>query len=260
MATTAQEEKGIVLELSGKILGPGSPYEESRLVIQKEYAPILAAAKEVSEVKTFEAKEQAIGLSKLLLLESRKVGVFYKVVKVQIDAIKNPVLKDEHADYDQLVEQKSRLDKLCLDWILEQEKLKAEADRKANEALQKQALEDAEKKRNDILSFAAEVELSGDKEQSETLVEEALSVEPEYIPPVVTQSAPKSQGEVRTYDYTAVVDDVKQLLQGIIDGKIPMTAITVNQAYLNRRAKDEKEGFAIPGCSYKKTPKMHTRL
>lgn len=259
MATTGTQETAIVLRVPTEILGPGSVYESRRLARIKEFAPILAAVEALKVIASQEDKEQAVKLGQLLLVESKERTALFKSVKTQIDDIKKPILADEHKDVDPLDAQKKRLEGLCVTYNQEQKRLKDEADRKANEAIQKQALEDAERRRNELLDFAAEVELSGKKEQAENLMEEAVSVEPEYVPPVVTQAAPKTQGEVEKFTYSMTVVNRNELIQAALDGKAVEQCIIINESYLNSKARLDKEGFHVPGCRLNRTPKVNFR-
>jgi hypothetical protein len=245
--TTKAMETGIVLNVSGEILGPGSPYAERRVELRKEYAPVLMASQKIEKIDSPERKEQAVGYGRLLLVSSKELEIFYKGIKTQIDAVKKPVLADEHSDIDPLLTEKSRLEKLCVEYNQEEARKKAEADRIANEAALKQAQEDQ-------LNLAIELDLAGEKEEAEQLLETPL-----YVPPVVTQAAPKVQGEVERFTYSMTVTDLRELLKAVLEGKAPMSCIVANESYLNGKARLEKDGFCVPGCRLEKKPKVSFR-
>ena len=246
MATKVMET-AIVLRMPVEILGPGSPYEERRIEMHKEIAPILAESQKITKIDSLELKEQAVGFGQLFLVGAKTRVEFYKSIKTQIDAIKNPILADEHKDIDPLNAEKKRLEGLCVEWNTEQKRLKDEADRKANEAALKQAQED-------LLNQAVELDLSGEHEQAEMILET-----PVYAAPVVTQGPAKTRGEVEKYNYSMVVVNQRELIQAVLDGKALGQCITINESYLNSRARTDKEGFSIPGCELKRTPKVNFR-
>lgn len=248
MATSVINNSAIELKLPPEILGPGSEYEERRVALRKDWQPVVEAAKKL-QVVDGESCEEATRLGRLLQASGTEVTAFYKPIKVQIDALKKPVLAAENEDAAAIDEQKRQLGSQITTYNQKQQAIRDEQERVAREAAEKQAREDA-------LNRAIELEQAGQLEQSAAVLEETV-----YAPAVVIQStAPqKPRGQVGKTTYKARVDDAMKLIKAISEGKVPMAAIEINQGWLDRRADADKEAFNLPGCSLLKSQGTHFR-
>ena len=241
-------QTAIVLNVSPELLGPGSAYEERRAALRKEYSPIIQAAKELT-VDSVDTYEEANKLGRLLQAASKETEAFFKEVKVQVDAIKKPVLAAEKEHMNPLEEQKLRLGREITSWDIKVRREREEEERKAREEAEKQA-------REDQLQRAVELEAAGELQQAEAILDE-----PVYVPPVIIQSvtAPKVQGKVAKTTYKARVTDLKALIKAVADGKAPIGALVANESFINNRARDDKENFSIPGCELVRDETTHFR-
>lgn len=244
---TATVETGIVLRIPAEILGPGSLYEERRLALRKDWQKIVTAAQGI-RVTDAESCEQATQAGRLLQASSKELELFYKPIKQQIDDLKKPVLAAEKEDLAAIDREKSRLGAEVTVYNREQQRIREEAERAAREAAEKAA-------REELLNRAVELEASGDAEQAAAVLEEPV------MAPVVIQAvaAPRVAGQVSKATYKMRVVDMKKLLRAVLDGVIPIHAVTANESYLNNRARDDKEAFDIPGCELVKIESTHFR-
>ena len=81
-------------------------------------------------------------------------------------------------------------------------------------------------------------------------------IEASAPPPPRPVAAPKIDGEVKGYNYTVTVTDMKELCKAIGEGKVSTAAVKAAQGKLNSYAKD---GIDLPGCHIDKQPTSHTR-
>lgn len=248
MPTSTASTGALVLQLPGEILGPGSEYEERRLALKKDWQPVVEAAKLI-KVVDHETWEEATRLGRLLHASSTEVAKFYKPIKVQIDAMKAPVLAAENEDNAAIEEQKKQVGEQITAFNVKQRKIREEEERVAREAAEKQQREDA-------LQRAIELEQAGEMEQSEAVLEEV-----QHAPAVVIQSSapPKATGQVGKLTYSMEVLDERKLLEAVLANRTLLPAISVNVGWLNRKAGLEKEGFSVPGCKLVKKETTHFR-
>lgn len=242
-------QTGIVLNVSPELLGPGSAYEERRVALRAEYGPIILAASKIT-VDSVEAYKKANEFGRLLQAASKETEAFFKEVKVQIDAIKKPVLAAEKEHINPLEEEKLRLGREITNWDIKVRREREEEERKAREEAEKQA-------REEQLQRAVELEAAGELQQAEAILDE-----PVYVPPVIIQAptAPKTVGKVSRVTYRAKVTDLKALVRAVADGKAPLGAIMANESYINKQAGNDKENFSMPGCELVRDEASHFRV
>lgn len=247
MATTAVE--AIVVSLPVETMGPGSKYETGRLALKNEYAHIVIEAKGLTVIDSPEALEKANNLGRILQTGTKDVEAFFKPIKQQLDALKSPVLEAENQMKAELDGEKRRLGTLITAWNLEQQRIRQEEERKMREAAEAAA-------REELLARAVELEVSGDKQAAE----EVLNEEVAPVPVVIQQAAaPKMSGQVGKTAYKCEVVNAKELIKAVAEGRAPMQAITVDEGWLNRKAGLDKEGFSVPGCRLVKSTSTHFR-
>lgn len=236
------------MQLPAEILGPGSEYEERRLALRKDWLQVVEAAKQVQVVDPVTC-EAATQMGRLLHAAGREVESFYKPIKQQIDAMKKPVLAAENEDMAAIEAQKHQLGEQITAYDSEQRRLREAEEQRQREEAERQAREDA-------LNRAIELEGAGDVEQAAAVLEEV-----EHSPVVIQSSAPAHiPGKVSKTTYRAEVTDAKALLKAVLDGKVPMAAVVINQSYLDKRAASDREGFAVPGVKLVKTAATHFRI
>ncbi len=118
----------------------------------------------------------------------------------------------------------------------------AEAARLAEE--NRKALAEARRAAEDaMLAEAAAMEAEGDQEGAEALL--VAPVVPFVIP---TQAAPRTAGVGFRYQYSVEISDFKALIEAVVAGKAPMTAIIPNQQMLDGVARSTGGAVTYPGC------------
>lgn len=246
----------IVLTGAAEILGPASEYERQRIVLRNEYKPILAASAELTKVESAEDAERAVEFGRLLQNGTKEMERYFKDIKLQIDAIKKPVLDAEKADMGPLDVEKRRLGVLLTAYREKVERERQEAERKAREAYeaeQKIERERLEKEaREQQLQRALDAEKEGDISHAEAILDEPTVIEEPLAPPpsVMQASAPtRFAGSTGKTTYSAKVTDFRALVKAVAEGKAPLEALQANESFINAQARAYKEGFNIPGCS-----------
>jgi len=101
----------------------------------------------------------------------------------------------------------------------------------------------ARKERERLEARAAAAEAKGKAEKAEELRNQAATVPA----PVVQIETPKVSGVSTREVHKAVVTDLKALLQGVIDGKVPEGAVLANESFLNAQARLQKSSLNYPG-------------
>lgn len=247
MGTTIVEAP-LVVRVPAEILGPESEYEKRRIALTKQYEPIIDAARLVKVVNSPESLEHANNLGRILQTGGKDCEAFFKPIKQSIDAIKAPVLAAENTFKNALEAEKKNLGNLITVYNRELDRQRAEEERQQREVAEQQA-------REEVLNRAVELDVSGDTEGAAALLEE-----PVMAPVVIQQKAPaKMSGQVSTTRYSCIVDNVKALMQAVLEGKAPMACFTVDQSFLNKKADLDKDGFNLPGCRLHRESGTHFR-
>lgn len=248
MATTTIE-KAIVISVPPTLLGPESDYEKGRIALRNEYDPIIAASKKIEVVETLEQLKQANDAGRVLQAGSKDCEAFFRPIKQQIDAIKKPVLDAENAFVDELDSEKRRLG-----GIITAYNVKKEQERRVEEARQREEAEKAEREAQ--LNRAIEAEAAGDTQTAEAILEE-----PTMPSPVVAQrSVPtRMSGQVPKTTYSCTVTDLMELVKAVASGKAKIQCIMADESYLNATARNDKDGFSIPGCKLERSNSTHFR-
>lgn len=234
--------------VSPEILGPGSDYEKGRLAIKKDWQQVVEAAKAITVVDQ-QTAEQATEYGRLLQASTKVVEEYFKPIKKAIDELKKPVLEAEHADLDAINAQKLRLGIETTKYNAEREKIRQAAEQVAREAAEKQQREEA-------LERAIELEQAGEAEQAEAVLEEV-----QHAPIVAFQAtaAPRVRGQVTTTTYKCEVLDERKLIEAALKDRTLLAAIKIDTAWLDSKARLEKDAFSVPGCKLKKESGTHYR-
>lgn len=238
---------GLVLSIPAEILGLGSEYDKRRIELRKEYETILAEAKKIEVIESPEMAEQVNNLGRLLQTGTKEVAIFFTPIKREIDKFKAPVLEHEK-EFVELEDQKKRLGTLITAWNQRCAREKEEADRKAREDAERQA-------REDQLARAVELDVAGDHQAAEQLLEEPV------FSPVSIQSyaAPKTKGQVARVYYRCKVTNLMELVKAVAAGKAPIQCLQANETFLNNQADAFKEQFSYPGCELDRSTNTHFR-
>ena len=243
MPTSTVESTAIVIRVPVEVLGPGSPYELRKAELKKEHHAILEAASRIQSIESPEDEARTVEFGRLLQAAQKETEAFFKEIKTQIDSIKKPVLADEHAAADVIEEAKKRLGKMLTEWNRKQREIQEAANRAAREEAERLV-------REDLLERAVDLELSGEVEQAEALLQEPVE---NHVVQVQTRVATRASGQVSKTTYSATVTNLLELVKAVAAGKAPLQAIKADESYLNKKASLEKEGFSVPGCKLNRT-------
>lgn len=212
-----------------------------------EYQKILDFGKTINVSDDF-SRDQAIEVGKLLQAASKEFTEFYKPVKKAFDDAKKPVLDAEKSDAAALDTVKSDLAAQVLKYQRAQEKIRQEQERAERERLAK---EEEERR----LLEAIELEALGLKEEAAQRLEEQA-----MAPAVIIAAGPKKvSGFVEREVWKATVENLSLLIKAVAAGKVPLLALTADQAWLNKQATDYGETLQFPGVSVKKEVTSHFR-
>jgi hypothetical protein len=249
MAENELPQAWLLLPEVVEVLAPGGKYTVGRAALRKEHGVVLVNAKKIETINSAEEAEQATNFGRLLQAATAAATEFYKGFKKQIDAIKAPVLNDEHEDVDAYEAEKKRLGTLQTAW---NRKVREE-----QEAAERKAREDAlAKAQEEKLQRAIEVESIEGTEAAEQILNEPLAPLPS-VP--LMRSYAKPTGSVSKFTYSAKVLNVMELVKAVAAGNAPLQALQVDQAWLNSKARLDKEAYSVPGTELVKTEGTHYR-
>lgn len=241
-------ELAVVKRLEIEILGPESPFVIARTERRKEWAPIIAAAKD-HKITDAASKETAVGYGRLLQASEKELSKLFTDTKQSIDAVKKPILAAEKEDLGAIKTAKDALSSIVLAYNREQDRLHQIAVREAQEAARKAAEEQR-------IADAIAAEQAGEKEEAEHILNE----KPMLPPAVIVQKAPgKSAGEVGRVTWSAQVTNLMDLVKAVAAGTVPIQAVQANQPFLNTQATQFNLGLNYPGVEVKEKEGLHFR-
>ena len=256
--TAVKEVTEIILAGAGELLGEDSPYERGRRALQREFSQVIVAAKELTKVDSQDDAEKASQFGRLLQVGQKETEAYFKSIKLQIDAIKAPVLAAEKVDVLAIEIEKKRIGILLTTYNEKVERERQEEERKAREAYEAQQKKEREEQeriaREEQLARAIEAEEAGDLEQANAVLEEEVVVPEPVSAPVVIQAASpaKVAGTVGSTKYGAKVTNLMELVKAVAAGKAPIQALEANLTFIGQQARSFKEGFNLPGCELTK--------
>lgn len=188
-------------------------------------------------ITTPEEYESSAELRKTLKeLDKTIVAYFEPIKKAAHESWKGICAKENEArkpiaDADALVSKKRT------DYYNEQERIRREAEVKA----QKEAEATAQKERDRLLTLAVKAEEKGKDEKAEEFLEkaEAVYVEPVFVAPVVEKTTRLDGGGTvsRIKDIEVSITNPILVVRAVVEGKIPMTCVDINQGGIKKWAK-----------------------
>jgi hypothetical protein len=141
------------------------------------------------------------------------------------------------------------------EWVCAQERIRLEAQRKAEEAARESARKESEEA---SIHAAIEAEASGaSAEEVESLMENIAPLEVSV--PTVAKTFTPSSGISSVERWSAEVTDLKALCQAVGQGLAPLASVEASMPYLNKRASAEKSTFNIPGVKAVKSTGISVR-
>ncbi len=133
-------------------------------------------------------------------------------------------------------EQKNALRLGMKAWDDEQERIRQEAQAKA-EAAARKAAEDA------ALAHAANLEKNGDKAAAEAVIAAPVVAAPVFV----LKATPGGYGQFTRKTWKAEVVDIMALVKAVAAGQAPIQAIEPNATFLNQQARSLKGALTYPG-------------
>ena len=198
-------------------------------------------------IQTPEDYEAAGEFGKLLKQKAAEVTGFFKPMKDSAYQAHKAVCDREKAMLTPLKNAEKIVKKTMGDYIMEQERIRREAEEAARRA--------AEEERERKLKEAMALEAAGDKEGAEAAVEEAVVMDEATGYSVPAPVKPKVSGVSTSKDWE---------ITSIDTAKVPvnfngMELRPVDQAAVMRLIRASKGSIAIPGIAYREVAKMSFR-
>jgi len=248
MATSVIEGV-LVLRIPPELLGPTSEYAKRHSTLKADIQQLILDAGKIKQVTTPEELESANDACRVLQASKKEVEVFYTPLKRQVDAFKAPLLTHEKEFGGPIDVEQKRLSALSLKFLQEEEAKRREAERLAREESEKAAREEA-------LNRAIEIEATEGKEAAEQFLEEPIMAAPVAMQAVAPVRLP---GQVLTKSWKVRVTNSRAFYAAIAEGKLSDEYAPIDIGKLNRRARDEKQGFNVPGCVAEPEDGLHHR-
>ena len=186
--------------------------------------------RELAEEQIQSAKALEDEIFKYLDPPREKAYEDYKYHKKRLDNAIKPVQ-----------EARKLFKKKCIEWDQEKERIRREAQRKAEAEARKRAEEET-------LAAAVRAEQEGDYIAAEAILAEPVEVAPVIVPK--TSPAPSRLSAGRTQWY-AEGQNLKTLCKAVADGKVPSEYVLFNMMVLNKMAIALKSSMNIPGVKAK---------
>lgn len=227
------------------------------------------------KVKTLVVKDQesydlSVNFYKAALAVEKAVHAAHDGVCEHWNRLWKQATENRKADLDKVTEAKKLAKSKGDSWAMEQERLRLEAERKAQEEARRIQAEqeriareaaEAERKRleaieeEERLRLAAEAEASGaTKEQVTEILEAPLYIpEPEpYIPPPVVMptiapSFQKAAGFAPRWNYSGKQVNFSELVKSAAANPHFMQYLEPNESAINALARASKDAFSLPG-------------
>lgn len=176
-----------------------------------------------------------------------------KAMRSEINDTFDPIIKKAHEAHKEAVAKKKQIEAPLLEaegivknglaaYHEEQERIRLEAQRKAEEEAKKVAEEEQ-------LAAALAAENDGCKEEAEAIINSPIAL----VRPIVPKAPTAAPGVSFRQNYSAEVIDLRALLRAIAEGKVPIQAIEANMTFLNQQARSLQTAFNFPGVRLIKT-------
>lgn len=174
----------------------------------------------------------------------KRIKAYFKPVKDAMNKAKQEVLDKEDAALRRALECTAILGPAIGAYEAEQERIRLEMERKA-QAEARRLEEEAR------IAAAVAAEQAGSKEEAEEILATPAPVAPVTIQ---KQKFESEVGKIHTReDWKAELVNMRELLKGIMDGVVPITAVEVNTTVLNQAARANKDQAKWPGVRFFKT-------
>lgn len=122
-------------------------------------------------------------------------------------------------------------------WVKECQRKRDEEERRAREAAREAAR---------VLAEQAKAEAEKGNHEEAKALETQAAIMPSMAA-LAVQPSRKIVGTSTKETWKAEITDVKELLRAVLDDRVSIAAITVNQTFLDQMARSMKEAYNIPG-------------
>ncbi len=174
----------------------------------------------------------------------KRITAYFEPMKRQAKAVHTEICDKEKAALRRVSESNAILSPAMSAYEAEQERIRVENERKAQADARRQE-EEAR------LAAAVQAEQEGAKEEAEVILATPAPVAPVTIPKEKFES---DFGAIGTREqWSGEVLNLRELIKGILDGAIPITAIEANMTVINQAARTNKDQMKWPGIRFFKT-------
>lgn len=187
------------------------------------------------QVETQEEYNEALEICKDIKRRRRVAEEFFKPSKDNAFNTHREICKMEKTAIEPLDNSERVFKNLMTKFIQEQNRIRAEAERKAQQEAQRVAEEER-------LREAEHVEKHLGREAADALLDD-----PVVAPVISIEPVTKGAGVSMPKTYSAKVTDFRKFLEGILAGKIPINAVVADTKFLNNQARALKENLNYPG-------------
>lgn len=178
-----------------------------------------------------------------------RAGSFLRTVKAlraEVESVFGPIVSSAHATWKHSIAQRKRVEDPMIEaesivkrsiaaYHAEQERVMREEQRRREEEARRQ-----EEERR--LAEAIEIEALGDAEEAERVLSE-----PSFAPPPPPLMPQRVAGISTREAWSARVVNLRELVRAVSDGKAPIEALKADMTTLNQMARALKGSLSIPG-------------
>lgn len=188
-------------------------------------------------VKDQESYDIAANTLKDIARIEKQITEHHSPIKKAAKAAHNMAVLAEKKFLEPLAEAKSIIRNSIVVWTTEQERIRANEERKARAEAQR-------KEEEERIAKAAKAE---DEGKSEIEVGTILDTPAPIVSVSVAPKFNKVAGVSTRKAWRAKVTDIKMLCRAVADNKIPAEAVFANMPFLNSMARNSKADLEIPG-------------
>ena len=208
--------------------------QRSTSALQDQAREIAVAAKDFKITSESHYVESASRLQGIKALMKEIDKTFDENIKRAFDTHKG-LVATKRSLQNPLEDAERRIKQAVLGYQQEQERIRREAEAKAQE--------EARKERERLEAQAAKAAEKGKSEKAEALQAQAAAV----VAPILAPTLPKIAGLSTRITYRAEVVGKLELVKAVVAGLVPLNALDPNMTFLNNQARVLKEDLIYPG-------------
>jgi hypothetical protein len=209
--------------------------EQAEVKALVQQASAMLASAEAFKVVTAADYEQAAASLKTVKTRQKELKALRETITKPMLAALEAARALFRRPEDTLKRAEDLLKAAMSDYDEEQERQRREAQRKLDEA--------AERERRKLAQQAGRAAAKGDTEKAVELNERAAMT----VAAIAQPQAPAVAGISRRENWRAEVIDLRALIQGVADGRVPLAAVEANRSFLNGQARALRAELRYPG-------------